>query len=56
MFPPLVPVLLCMVLFVMHLISKKIVTSRQIRSFSVIVLVMVVTSYVVRLVTGAAWH
>lgn len=52
LFPPLVPVLLCGLLFAIHLLSKKTITARQMKTFAAITLVIVLATYLFRLVTG----
>lgn len=53
MYPPLIPVLLCVILWLLHLLNKKWVGSRFIRRFSVCVLAIVIFNYIYKLVSGS---
>lgn len=52
MYPPLVPVLICALLFIVHLLNKKTISAGTMRYFSVVVLALVVINYAVKLATG----
>jgi len=49
-YPPLVPVCLLMVFFLIHLINKKIVTRKKMNFISVIVLIIVTTNYITKMI------
>ena len=52
MYPPLLPVLLCAILVIIHLVNKKAVPANRIKLFSLIVLGIVMISYGVKMFTG----
>jgi hypothetical protein len=52
MYPPLVPVLLCAALFIVYLVNRKLISAALIRGISLVVLIMVIISYIVRLAAG----
>ncbi|MFI5129736.1 MAG: DUF2752 domain-containing protein [Chitinophagales bacterium] len=55
MYPPLVPVFFCAILFSIHLVNKKIISGRSIRLVSAIVLGIIMINYGVKLVTTLIW-
>jgi hypothetical protein len=52
MYPPLLPVLLCAMLFAIHLVNKKLVPAGRLKLFSLAVLGIVMISYGVKIFGG----
>ena len=54
-FPPLLPVLVCVLLFALHLVSRKLVTARRVRVAAIAALAVVLVNYAVKLTAAGAW-
>jgi Protein of unknown function (DUF2752) len=52
MYPPLLPVLFCAALFVIHLLNKKMISAARMKFIASIVLGIIMISYFAKLATG----
>ena len=52
LYPPLVPVLLCAVLFCLHIVNRRLITGKFIRIFALAVLVLVALNYIYKLIAA----
>jgi len=50
LYPPLVPVLLCAVLFCLHIVNKRMITAKFISKFALVVLILVAVNYLCKLI------
>jgi hypothetical protein len=54
MYPPLLPVILCAILAVTHLVNKKAVPASRLKYISVIVLAIVMINYAAKMLSTAS--
>jgi len=52
MYPPLLPVFFCAILFLIHLANKRIIAAERVKRYSMIVLGIVMINYGIKLVTA----